>query len=335
MTNSSISQELLVRYVAGEAASADAARVERWVDEDPRRAQVIDALRRLDARDGARSTPLNVAALWRAIDARAIGAHHAHRGDRPSRPPHQTWPGVVTRIAAVGLAIAVAAGLWRVARPFASHGTTAGTPSAFRAPLGQRAVVQLRDGTHATLNSGSTLHYASGFGVTNRDVFLEGEAYFEAKRDMTLPFIVHTGTTTTRVLGTSFAVRRYPGDTVVRVAVASGRVDVGGVTLVAGDLGLRSAAGIRVTHYARMADLVGWIEGRIVFDDTPLSDVLAELSRWYGVQFRLAGAATALGPQPFSVTLTNSPIDDAVWSIATSFRLRAVRTAHGVTFYPQ
>lgn len=83
-------------------------------------------------------------------------------------------------------------------------------------PKGKRAHLQLSDGTRVWINSASVLRFPSAFGDT-RDVFVEGEAYFEVAKDANRPFIVHTDHFATRVLGTSFDVTtRAPGRRFVR-----------------------------------------------------------------------------------------------------------------------
>ena len=76
-------------------------------------------------------------------------------------------------------------------------------------PKGKRAHLQLSDGTRVWINSASVLRFPSAFGDT-RDVFVEGEAYFEVAKDANRPFIVHTDHFATRVLGTSFDVTTAP-----------------------------------------------------------------------------------------------------------------------------
>jgi len=65
----------------------------------------------------------------------------------------------------------------------------------------------LPDGTHVWLGRHSTLHYPPVFDIAAREVFLEGEAYFEVAENPSQPFIVHASQTTTKVVGTAFNLR--------------------------------------------------------------------------------------------------------------------------------
>ncbi|WP_128546363.1 FecR family protein [Larkinella soli] len=86
--------------------------------------------------------------------------------------------------------------------------------------------VRLSDGSKVTLTPGSRLRVSPDFGKTERTVYLTGEAFFEVTRNPAKPFLVYTGNVVTKVLGTSFRVRAYEGDSHVSVAVRTGRVMV-------------------------------------------------------------------------------------------------------------
>jgi ferric-dicitrate binding protein FerR (iron transport regulator) len=91
--------------------------------------------------------------------------------------------------------------------------------------LQERKQVQLSDGTAIWLEPGSRLLYPEKFSSSIRDVTFLGEAFFEVAKDAKRPFVIHTGTIRTYVLGTSFAVKAY--DTAMQeVAVVTGKVKV-------------------------------------------------------------------------------------------------------------
>jgi len=88
--------------------------------------------------------------------------------------------------------------------------------------------IVLPDGSRVILSYGSKLNYASSFdGLAKREVYLTGEAYFDIKHDNLKPFIVHTGTVETTVLGTAFDVKAALNDKIITVTVTRGRVKVG------------------------------------------------------------------------------------------------------------
>lgn len=86
--------------------------------------------------------------------------------------------------------------------------------------------VVLSDGTRVTLNASSRLRYPTSFDGSVREVWLDGEAYFDVSRDPRKPFVVHTERQRIRVLGTSFNVMAYDGDTFNIVTLLSGAVQL-------------------------------------------------------------------------------------------------------------
>lgn len=91
---------------------------------------------------------------------------------------------------------------------------------------GQKKEVELPDGTKVWINSGTKLKYASNFGKTDRELFLQGEAYFDVKRDTSKMFIVRAENITIKVLGTSFNVKCYPELKTIETTVISGTVSL-------------------------------------------------------------------------------------------------------------
>lgn len=91
---------------------------------------------------------------------------------------------------------------------------------------GSNQALSLEDGTVVTLTKESSLRYPKHFANKNRRVELEGEAFFNVKRDISRPFFVYTGELVTQVLGTSFNVKSYGSSKTIEVQVLTGRVSV-------------------------------------------------------------------------------------------------------------
>jgi transmembrane sensor len=195
----------------------------------------------------------------------------------------------------------------------------------------QRAELRLSDGTRIRLAPASRLRVAGTYGVARRDVYLEGEGYFEVTHDPRRPFTVHAGTAIARDLGTEFAVRSYADDRAVQAVVRSGVVVLSGVgRLRAGDLGRLAADGtMSLTHGVVVDSLLGWLDGRLVFHDAPLGAVLAELRRWHDVDVQLADSS--LAALPFTGVLTDVSFDASIELVAATLGLRVRRREDGLT----
>lgn len=93
-------------------------------------------------------------------------------------------------------------------------------------PGTQPIAYSLPDGSKITLKPGSSIRYSKSFQDRKREIFLEGEAFFDVAPDSQRPFLVYTNELTARVLGTSFLVKAYKGKKEVIVIVKTGKVSV-------------------------------------------------------------------------------------------------------------
>lgn len=96
----------------------------------------------------------------------------------------------------------------------------------FEAAYGERKNVQLPDGSLVTLNSGSSVKINNDFGIASREVFLRGEAFFDVKHNLSLPFIVHTKAMDIKALGTAFNVKAYGNESITETSLIRGIVEV-------------------------------------------------------------------------------------------------------------
>jgi transmembrane sensor len=311
-------ESVLADYLAGRLVPAERVRVDQWLDAERSRRETLQALRYVALYPTERPAPEDVAklrtAFWASVrqwESSIITAtHSSEQGRRAERmsvgDPSRT--GVfrnvgVSRFGArtlQGFAIGAAAVLGTVAIILA-RGDGAAVPTGqqrvYETGVGQRATLSLVDGSSVTLAPHSRLVISSGFARSNRTLSLEGEGYFTVRGAAGLPFTVRTGYTTTRVLGTEFGVRRYAEDSVTRIVVVSGKVMAdtrnARATITSGSVGILTDS----TATTAIADDVGrysqWLNGRIVFDETPVPAMLTTLSRWYGYEFRLADSALA------------------------------------------
>ncbi|GAJ01847.1 unnamed protein product, partial [marine sediment metagenome] len=100
-----------------------------------------------------------------------------------------------------------------------------GTGIRFPVNKGQKSQIILTDGTKVWLNSETILKYPSEFNDMKREVFLEGEAFFEVqKKDIKIPFIVKTSEIDIKVLGTSFNVMAYSDEETIETTLVEGSV---------------------------------------------------------------------------------------------------------------
>ncbi len=166
-------------------------------------------------------------------------------------------------------------------------------------PKGQKLTIQLPDGSSVTINSNSSLSYAGDF-ETNRLVELSGEAFFQVKKDPKYPFRVKSGLIQTTALGTTFNINT-DGDS-FKVLLVEGKVQVMTLADSTNTHILLPKREITYTLEEGFSPVVSnqhligieWTKGIILFNDTPLTEVLETLENWYGVDFIVDGKISDL-----------------------------------------
>lgn len=220
----------------------------------------------------------------------AVRSHHArifHRRD--SRYLGSVLAGFAAAVTLLVLAVP------RFRNAITRHHSTSQSRT-YASAAGQRMTITLDDGSTVTLAPQTRIRYTSNDEGT-RSVELVGEALFSVTGRNALPFVVRTGTITTRVLGTTFDVRRYPSETATQVAVISGRVMTSNTThsvvVPAGSLARATDSIVTAVATGTPEQAILWTQGRLIFNHVAVKTMLTELSRWYGYDFRLADSVLA------------------------------------------
>lgn len=260
-----MNQELLHKYFKGTASIGEEEEILRWVDESPENRQAFKKERML----------YDIALF---TDEKQL-----RKAEKKARIlPMLKWS---ARIAAV-VVVAVSCGF--LFRDYQYNKVA--QMQTVTVPAGQRAQITLADGTRIWLNAKSTLTYASNFGRNDRNVTLEGEAFFEVAKNKDIPFYVNTEKNRVRVVGTSFNVCAYKEIDEFETTLVEGIVDI----YAAG----REKPIARLHKNEFFADYAGklkktvlpsydylrWKEGLYCFDDSELSHILNRLELYYNVK---------------------------------------------------
>ncbi|WP_298472951.1 FecR family protein [uncultured Maribacter sp.] len=162
-------------------------------------------------------------------------------------------------------------------------------------PYGKKFDIVLSDGTSVFLNSGSSIRYPVKFikGL-NRQVFLNGEAFFDVTTDESHPFIVDTEELNVQVLGTKFNVQTYEEDSRVDVVLVEGKVGMDSqkklnyneneVVLEPGFKGTYNKIEKNITtKKVNTSVYTSWVTGTVVFRNRPFKEIVKKLERLYNV----------------------------------------------------
>jgi transmembrane sensor len=274
------SVELLDRYWAGQCTAQEQESIAAYLATRP---YVAARLSRVRGALGIGDVVVPPASG--AIDAVMARLHEVPRhAPLPRRPQPQRiwWP----TAAASAIAIAIVGAFMLPKFGVNNFGVPSSQPQSQRytTRIGQRAIVTLADGSRVTLAPLTTMR------VRDRTIDLVGEAYFEVVHAAKAPFTVQTGNVTTRVLGTTFDVRKYATDAKTRVSVLDGKVAVGARNervISRGEVVVADDSMTTVTPDDSDVS-TAWKNGRLVFKRTPVAEVLETVQRWYGVRFQLS-----------------------------------------------
>lgn len=164
-------------------------------------------------------------------------------------------------------------------------------------PSGTFLQMTLSDGTLVWLNSGSQLVYPRKFG-SKREVYLIGEGYFEVKKQVDKPFIVHTSSVKVKVLGTKFNVKAYLNDTHINTTLTEGSVKIienGTIDLLCQSVVIKpnqqaSFSKQENTFTIKKVNVnrhISWTKGMFIFQSEYLEDVLQQVTKFYDYDFYL------------------------------------------------
>ena len=192
---------------------------------------------------------------------------------------------------------------------------TVGAPFIVKADKGDKATIELPDGTNVVLNSASQLSYLNNFGENGRRVQLNGEAYFKVAHDEKCAFIVQVGDLEVKVLGTSFNVSAYEDAKDVTVVLLEVKVGVYAQKtshiMKPGDKIEYNKATHKITAtQVHPSDYIEWTKGNIYFEKESLENIMKTLSRIYDVEIRFD--SNKLPNEYFTGTIPGGGIQNAL-----------------------
>ena len=161
----------------------------------------------------------------------------------------------------------------------------------------KKQIIHLPDGSTVILNADSKLDYPTVFAGKTREVWLSGEGYFDIVHLSRQPFLVHTGKITTRVLGTAFNIRAYPGDEAIEVTVTRGKVQVERENMKVGMLTANQQISFskKTEEYVRKQvdtkPVIAWKPDEISFDDITMLEAAMQIGKRFNTIIEFANPA--------------------------------------------
>ena len=295
--------EALARRVTGESSPEESARIDEWLAGHPEQSEILATLDNAMSRM-ADDIPSDIdieGALQKVRERReSIGKRplQVQAGGANRAPARPVWKIAVPALAASAL-LAVGALSWTSLRGGTAPAAASAQPRMLATGVGIRDSLTLPDGSRVILGPMSSIKVGRDFESGVRDVEVVGDAWFEVTHDEKRPFTVHAGGATIVDIGTEFTVRSNGTDG-VSVSVTEGSVSLApanvpgpaAVILQAGDNGRLQKDGQIVTSRGTVTqDDVAWMNGRLVFRETPVAEVASVIHRWYGIQLKMSDSS--------------------------------------------
>lgn len=296
-----ITVDLIAKYLSGNCTDIEEDKIKLWLSSNIENLEYFNSFKAVWEAGGQNSTEWNENEAWTKMEERrriyggeyssALGIKYFLKRDEMKAHAAKSSYHYAVRIAAVILIILTAILV------YSSLNTTPQvTLNESYAKRGEIKKVTLSDGSIVTLNSTSRLRYSSVFNGT-REVFLEGEAFFDVAHDSKRPFIVHLNNAEVKVLGTRFNVKGWDGESKYQVVVETGKVsfstnDNNGrseVVLTKNQMSVMetgAAPSSPISVDARIQ--TAWISGQLLFNKTTLREVISLLEKKYDVSITVA-----------------------------------------------
>ncbi|UOQ75458.1 DUF4974 domain-containing protein [Hymenobacter sp. 5516J-16] len=297
--------ELIGKELAGELSGAEGEVLHAWLAQATAEERLVyeETKRYWHTPAPATVTAADTAAALEQLLTHIDAAEAQPQPRIISWQPTSSAPWWRTRAAAALAALVVAGGAVFSYWSFQRATPETGIPLAFEEKTtarGASAKVLLADGTAVWLNADSHLWFPKSFEGAQREVYLEGEAFFEVTPNKRQPFVIHLGAEQVRVLGTSFNVKAYQEDETMETAVVTGRVafirsgaedatssDTLYITPDQRAVYSKSTAALR-RETINSQDYAAWSRGGFVFQSTSLAEVARTLERHYDVKVQFA-----------------------------------------------
>jgi transmembrane sensor len=279
-------EHLILKYLQGTLSPDERTEFDRWLNlSDENKKMIIDfeSVWRAGIVKEKKSD-YQTQAEWTKLHA-AINQDAEKQVIPLNRPQH-----INTRLYALKVAAAIAFflvfsfGLYRLAFRAEEiiHSTT-----------DQIVQVNLPDGSSVWLNKNSRLVYSSDFS-DDRNLSLDGEAFFDVKPDPNNPFVIDTHETQVKVLGTSFNVKSYATEALTEVFVVTGKVNFSApdraseITLTPGMIGIFNPKDHPMIHLTEgQSNVLAWKNKRLTFSKTPLREVLKTVQNYFKININV------------------------------------------------
>ena len=265
-------QELLIRYIAGDATPDEKAGMAEWLDSNPEHMQEFLAFRKL----------FDIT-LWQQGNSTSKIKLHPKTAYRMKK-----LVGEALKVAAIFVVAFLGI---RYFMPTAPENEPVAMQTIY-VPAGQRAELTLTDGTKVWLNAKTTFIFPNLFSANSRNVTIDGEGYFDVTKNREQPFIVETEKYDIKVWGTKFNVMAYSGNNLFETSLLEGSVELlkpgiekGAIIRPNERIYLENNRLVRapITHFNHFL----WKDGLISFDNETFPEMISKLELYFDLKINI------------------------------------------------
>lgn len=272
-------EQQIVKYLSGEASCEEIILISDWLKENKENEQLFREICAYWNAEVSLTTEINYRESWNQLTSK-IG--------------EQEEPVAVKKISLKWLYTSVAAAILIIGMLWIWNTFQVVTPVNSYTYLSGKSVSELSlpDGTKVSLNKNSVLKYDNSFGGELRNVSLEGEAFFEVKKDVTKPFIVDLNGAKITVLGTSFNVKNRSAENEVSATLLTGKIKFNTkdqtVLLKPNDQLVFNKTSKKINvKTPDISTIVAWKDNLIKYNSLPFYKAIKLLEEQYTVQIQI------------------------------------------------
>lgn len=345
------STKLLCRYLSSSCSDQEKLKVESWIKSSEKNRELFNKLKTVWDVAGQVGEDWDYARSFERLKARIREKESTDgRGFRLYRVPQEPRrafisPSAIVRIAAVlalllGISYTTRYLKERVLERQVLEKARDFVIQEVQTKPGEQVTVNFTDGTKVVLNSATQLKYGTNpYGA--REVYLEGEAYFEVIHSDAHPFIIHVGDGIIKDLGTKFDVKAWPDDKNTRVTVIEGIISIRPNGWTEKDVVVKhhqysviSDGGVMTPPtYTNVSRDIEWMSGKQVFHNDAMSEVMKQIWRIYGIHCFVSD--TSILSRRITTSFDNrDPAKRVLDIIALSLNLKYKISKDSVFFVP-
>jgi transmembrane sensor len=310
--------DLVQKYLGGTAKKQDLLHLLTWLKEDQQHIEEFNALCLIwEGNQGNEIDSLHTEVALKKLSER-IKEFEELETEKNDRSGYRLN---LLRVAAVLAGIAILSSVLYYMIPQKKDHQTS-VPGRYEMavspPLNKSQII-LKDGTKVWLNSGTKIKYPSDYDINTREIFLEGEAFFEVAKNRDKPFLVHASSIIIKALGTSFNVKCYANDNTIVTTLVEGKVQLdrngdkkGYKSLFLNPnekaVFVKSSDQFQVERYLLekpekrtvintvmpieelpmgIISEISWKDQKLIFENESLEDLAKRLERWYNVNISI------------------------------------------------